>query len=94
VSDLGSPDSEFLVGIHEAVEASLIRKRGISNESITRFDKSYEKTRPEGDTSEPGDHPDAPYRKEHFFATNIERLVAEQMGVDWTEHDERIMKLP
>jgi hypothetical protein len=87
-------DSALLVAVHELIEASLCKKRGISTESVDDFDMAYEKTRPEGDDSEPGDSPDAPYRKEHFFATNIERLMAEQMGVDWAEHDERILKLP
>jgi hypothetical protein len=87
-------DSALLVALHELVEVTLCKKRGISTESVDAFDIAYEKTRPEGDDSEPGDSPDAPYRKEHFFATNIERLMAEQMGVDWAEHDERILKLP
>ena len=29
----------------------------------------------------------APYRKEHFFATNLERLLAAELKVDWFEYD-------
>ena len=35
----------------------------------------------------PGDHPKAPYRAEHFFATNLERLFSSELGVDWFEYD-------
>jgi hypothetical protein len=87
-------ESALLVALHELVEVTLCKRRGISEKAVDEFDIAYEKTRPENDDSEPGDSPDAPYRKEHFFATNIERLMAEQMGVDWAEHDERILKLP
>ena len=34
-----------------------------------------------------GDNVNAPYRKEHFFATNLERLFASELGVDWFEYD-------
>jgi hypothetical protein len=36
---------------------------------------------------EPGDHEHAPYRREHFFATNLERLLSAELGVDWFEYD-------
>ena len=35
----------------------------------------------------PGDNINAPYRREHFFATNIERLFAGELNVDWFEYD-------
>lgn len=93
VSDMGSDDYAFLVAMHEAIEVWLCRKRGITDEAVTAFDKAYEDSRPDGDESEPGDHPDAPYRKEHQFATKIERQLAEEMGVDWTEYDKTIYEL-
>jgi len=93
VSEMGNEDYELLVAIHEAIELWLCRKRGISYESICAFDIEFEKKRPDGDTSEPGDHPDAPYRKEHFFATSIERLIAAEMGVDWEEYDKKVNSL-
>src|SRR5271165_7158912 len=89
VSDMGNEDYAFLVAIHEAVEVWLCKKRGITDKAVSAFDIEYEKNRPEGDDSEPGDHPDAPYRKEHFFATNIERIISSELGVDWTVYDER-----
>ena len=93
VSDMGNEDYAFLVAIHEAIEVWLCRKRGISQESVDAFDIEFEKTRAEGDESEPGDHPDAPYRKEHFVATNIERIIAAELGVDWETYDQTLMNL-
>ena len=93
VSDMGNDDYAFLVAIHELVEVWLCNKRGITDEAVSAFDIEYEKNRPEGDESEPGDHPDAPYRKEHFFATNIERMIALELGVDWAQYDQKVMSL-
>jgi hypothetical protein len=93
VSDMGIEDYAFLVAIHEAVEVWLCNKRGITDEAVSAFDIEYEKNRPDGDESEPGDHPDAPYRKEHFFATNIERMIALELGVDWAQYDQKVMSL-
>ncbi len=93
VSDMGNDDYAFLVAIHELVEVWLCNKRGITDEAVSAFDIEYEKNRPEGDESEPGDHPDAPYRKEHFFATNIERMIALELGLDWEKYSKAVMSL-
>jgi hypothetical protein len=82
------------VALHELIEVTLCEERGITCEQVDAFDKAYERTRPKGDESEPGDSPDAPYRKEHFFSTSIERLMAAELGVDWAKYDEAIYKLP
>jgi hypothetical protein len=85
---------EVLVAMHELVEMALTRHRGISEPRITEFDLEFERSREQGrGFSEPGDHPDAPYRKEHFFATNIERLFAAELDVDWFVYDEYVESL-
>ena len=93
VSDMGNDDYAFLVAIHELVEVWLCNKRGITDEAVSAFDIEYEKNRPEGDESEPGNHPDAPYRKEHFFATNIERMIALELGLDWEKYSKAVRSL-
>ena len=93
VSDLGNEDYEFLVAIHELIEEHLTRKRGISEEAITKFDIAFEQNRTADSTDEPGDSPDAPYRNEHIFATSIERLVAAELGVDWVAYSDKINSL-
>lgn len=93
VSDMGDPRYNFLVGIHEAVEAMICKHRGVKEEDITAFDVEFEKNRPEGNEDEPGDDPNAPYKKEHFTATNVERIVAAELDVDWNEYDKAVMSL-
>ncbi len=82
VSNMGETDYEFLIAIHEQVEAYLCWKRGITDEAVTAFDVAYE------GEGEPGDSPEAPYRKEHVFATKLERLLAEELGVNWEDYGE------
>lgn len=96
VSDMGNDDYALLVAIHEIHEFWLCKKRGITDEVVTAFDVQFEKDREagiHGENDEPGDHPDAPYRKEHFFATTLERAFALEMGVDWNEYDKAVMGL-
>src|SRR5690348_18295820 len=89
------PEKEaLLVALHELIEVTLCKDRGITEKQVDEFDMEFEKNRPEGDESEPGDHPEAPYRKEHFFATNVERLMASELGVDWVEYENHINGLP
>jgi hypothetical protein len=90
VSKMGNEDYEYLVAGHELREAYLCKKRGIAEPDITAFDIQFGI---EGGQGEPGDDPRAPYRKEHFFSTSIERLEAAELGVDWQKYDEAIIKL-
>lgn len=84
VSRMPDERFEFLIAIHELVESYLCEMRGITEQAIDAFDFTYENNRATGDVlSEPGDDPKAPYYKEHVFASKIERLVAEEIGVDW-----------
>lgn len=93
ISDMGNDDYAFLVAMHELTELYLCQKRGILEPDITAFDKDFESNRPVGNTDEPGDSQDAPYRKEHFFATSIERLIAGEIGADWSEYDDAVTNL-
>lgn len=91
------PEKEaLLVALHELIEVTLCKDRGITEKQVDDFDMQFEKDRESGRHSiaaEPGDHPDAPYRKEHFFATNLERLMAAELGVDWAAYEYRIQTL-
>jgi hypothetical protein len=93
VSDMKNEKYEFLIAIHEQVEAFLTRLRGIKEEHITAFDKQFEENRLNGNNDEPGDSFVAPYYKEHQFATIIEKLLAIELGVDWGEYEEAIINL-
>lgn len=94
VSDTGNDDYAALVGLHELVEVLLCKKRGITTEQVDEFDKAFEASREEGNEDEPGDDPKAPYRKEHFFATNIEALMSAELGVNWQEYESKLNEMP
>lgn len=93
VSDLGNWRHNILVAFHEFAEVMLCRHRNISQQDVDQFDIAYEEARQEGDTSEPGDSPLAPYNKEHKFATIVERLLAEELEVNWEEYEAKINSL-
>lgn len=88
VSDMKDWRYEALVVVHELIEMFLTKHRDIAEQAISEFDIRFEHSRAQGlVTGEPGDHTNAPYRREHFFATNLERLLAAELGVDWFEYD-------
>lgn len=96
VSDTGNWKYEVLVAVHEILEVCLCKDRGIDPRAVDAFDAQYEKERLEGkhaDSDEPGDDPAAPYQKEHRFATALEMLFAQQLGVDWLEYEKTIVAL-
>jgi hypothetical protein len=93
VSSMRNRKYEFLVAMHEQIEAMLCLERGICEKEITLFDQKFEADREDGNTDEPGDDPAAPYRKEHFFATSLERLMAAELGVDWRKYEEAVNSL-
>lgn len=93
VSAMRNKKYEFLIALHEQIEAMLCIERGICEKEITLFDMTFEANRKDNNTDEPGDDPKAPYKKEHFFATSLERLMAAELGVDWRKYDEAVNSL-
>ena len=74
---------QILIALHELIEAFLCENQNVSQVAVDAFDMSFT-----GD-GEPGDAPDAPYRKQHRFAALIDHLIAHELGmqdygrVDW-----------
>jgi len=93
-SALSDPRREALVKIHELVEVLACGFDGVSQEAVDKFDMDFEAKRLEGNDDEPGDSPDAPYRKQHCLATGIERILAAAWGVDWKAYEEELCDLP
>ena len=87
VTEDGNWKYEMLVAVHELCEVLLCKDRGITQESVDAFDIAFEAARKEGNTDEPGDEASAPYQKEHFFASNVERLLAAELKVNWKDYD-------
>ena len=87
-------DYEFLITIHELIEEYLTRKRNIKEEDIMIFDLMFEQERRNGlhsEDDEPGYDIRSPYRREHIFSENIERLIAQELGVDWVQYNNEII---
>lgn len=89
ISNLGDSRIEFLIAIHELVEVFLCKEAGISDQQIDAFDIVYDQKREAGDVTEPGDDPSAPYYQQHVFATKIEKLMCEELGIDWDDYNSR-----
>ena len=94
VSKMSNWKYEVLVAVHELVEVMLCKDRGITTAEVDAFDIAFEKARKPGNEDEPGDSPKAPYRKEHFFATNLEALFSAELKVDWAKYEKEINSLP
>lgn len=96
VSEMGNPDYEFCVALHELVETYLCKRGGVDQHAVTAFDEQFERDREAGkhaEDEEPGDQLDAPYRLQHQFATELERLMAARLGLDWSAYDEAVQSL-
>ncbi len=93
VSDMGDWKAEAAVALHELAEMFMCKAHGVTQAEVDEFDKEFERKRGEGDTSESGDDPAAPYRTEHCVATGIERILAAELGLTWSEYDALVNSL-
>lgn len=84
ISDMGNEDYNFLIAIHELIEAHLCRKRNISFESIDHFDMNNL------GLDDPGSSKKAPYHLEHMFALKIEKIIARELKVNWKKYEKRM----
>jgi len=94
VSQLSDWRREVLIAVHELVEVVLCKNDGISQDVVDQFDFQIEENRKEGDLSEPGDDPSAPYRKQHCLATGVERVLSAELGVAWSDYEKELESLP
>lgn len=93
VSQLGNWRWNFLVAFHELLELAWCTWKGVKQADVDAFDMAYEANRKQGDFSEPGDQPKAPYRVGHQFASCAERFAASALGVDWAEYEATVNAL-
>jgi hypothetical protein len=108
VSELSDWRRVFLVVVHELCEVGLCVNDGVSQATVDAFDKGFEGDRERvtsnpavseydkclADIAEPGDHPNAPYRKQHCFATAVERMLAAALDVNWHDYELELEALP
>ena len=87
-------ESQFLVGLHELIEAYLCHKDGVTDQQVCDHDQMFEEERERGlhhEEAEPGDDERSPYRKQHQIATEVEQFVCEKLGISWTEHSQSVL---
>jgi hypothetical protein len=77
VADLGDERFNLLVAAHEVTEALLARRAGVTEQQVDEWDLAHL------DAEEPGEVAGCPYFTQHARASEVERLLAELMGVDW-----------
>lgn len=87
VSILPDPRYEILIALHEAIEAILCARAGVTQQQVDDFDLNFD------GPGEPGDHPYAPYNRQHEFASRIEEMLCHEMGLDWATHELNIATL-
>jgi hypothetical protein len=96
VAHLPDRRMEQLVIIHELVEIFLMQHRNIRLADSDDFDIVFEAERDAGQhgpDDEPGDDVRCPYRREHRFAENIERLLCQELGLDFDDYAAQVMKV-
>ena len=80
VNDFKDERYEFLIAIHEIIEAYLCKMAGVKEEVIDQFDQKNDgKWTPEG-----------PGYKEHLISTGIESILAGVSGVIWDKYEAAI----
>lgn len=97
ITDTGNPFYNKLILIHELVEQTLTEAKGIKEPVILRHDLEFEKLLRDGKVdpnSEPGEHKNSPYRKEHVLAEIVERMMVNHMNQEtFTEYSDKIFKI-
>ena len=73
--DLPTATHQFLIALHELVEAWLCKQRGVTQAQVDAHDLAFT------GEGEAGDDPTAPYHKEHRFAMLVEHLMAHELGL-------------
>lgn len=81
IKTVRAEDSEFLVAIHEIIEAYLCKRAGITTEQVDAWDMNFM-----GD-GEPGGDPGAPYFEQHKKAGIIEEILCSFLGLKWENHE-------
>jgi hypothetical protein len=87
VSDLGDHRFNLLVAAHEATEALLSRRDGVTGAEVDAWDLAHL------DAEEPGELEGCPYFTQHAEASRVERWLADHLGVDWEAYSASFERL-
>lgn len=75
------------VAVHELIEALLCRSNGVTTKMVDDFDLKFDVTQ----EHEPGDDPKCPCKKEHCIATGVERILINELGLDWFPYENELI---
>ena len=89
VSKMSNWRRETILALHEVCEAVLCKHNGVLQEQVDRYDAEYMKRSPETFMNA-GDSPQAPYAREHGFASSVERLMATEMDTNWSDYEHEL----
>jgi hypothetical protein len=87
VSETGDWRFDASIAVHELVEALLCRNDDVTQEQVDHFDVGFR-----GD-GEAGDDRDAPYARQHCFATAVERMLIAAFGLSWDAYEKTVEAL-
>lgn len=96
ITETGNDFHSKLVAIHELVEETLTKFKGIKEEDILKHDLWVEGEVKKGNypvDAEPGEHPKAPYYGEHMMAERVEKMLCKYLGINFTEYNNEIFKV-
>lgn len=81
---------EIALAFHEAFEAALCKDHGVSQQEVDAFDRAFELAHPDQPDLNAGDEQTAPYRREHNYATIVDRLFIGACGLNWKDYDDEL----
>jgi len=94
VAEMENPDYEFLIALHEFIESYLLKRRGIDFRVVDEYDEKFEKEKGKSPKNAiAGEQKDCPYRREHIFATKIEKIIAKYLKVNWKKYEKYLDNL-
>ena len=89
VADTGIFLFNRLLAIHETIENTILRAKGISVGTVDALcDKKLAEVKMPDSSDE-----DSPIHDIHMFCDKIERMVAEYCGIDWNEYEKTLDKV-
>jgi hypothetical protein len=84
ISQTNNEQYNFLLIVHELIEAYLCKFHKISEDTVDQWDMSHLQSR------DPAQEVGCPYAKEHFTALRHERLLAGTLNLDWQIYEDKL----
>lgn len=87
VSDTGYIWYNYLLIIHELIEAIICQLTGVKQEVVDKWDIDHP------DADEPGDLPGCPYKSAHKYAEYIEFSLCTMLEIKWYYYMQRLEEM-